>query len=299
MSRVYFHSPSGDAALKGSERAWLSGLVNDLAIGALALHDPSRVERLISLAAPDHYITQHADRHPTGMPLQTAYRLAFLYENPYGATLIQHRGRPVSTFSLALNTAMLLGNDQIRLAARLHAQCELHAWVDGPNRAWLADVMEAGLESGIYRRGIQYTPDPARDRDEPQWVSQGWEEVIALLRTRDDEPVVTSFSVCDEFPNQQTGDWMPPWPEGRPERWDALTEEEQKERDARSEAWNDLDAAEQWRISMEGLRNSTGNLEIRPDHEAYRFNHNLSILDLFAPDWEERLDRALTPQPEA
>ncbi|MFF3884072.1 hypothetical protein [Streptomyces sp. NPDC001914] len=273
MSRVYFHSPSGDAELRGSERAWLSGLVNDLAIGILALHDPSRVDRLISLAAPGHYIALHADRNPNGMRLETAYRLAFLHGDPYTDALVQHRGRPVDTFTLGLNTAMLLGNDQIRLAARLHAQCELHTWVDGPNRAWLADVMEAGLESGIYRRGIQYVPDPARDRDEPQWVSQGWEDVITLLRARDDEPVVASFSVTEQFPNP-----------GR--MWQEFGES--------GDGWYELSAADQWQFAMDWLRQAPGNLELKPDDDPYRFGHGLTIHDLFAHDWEDRLDRALS-----
>lgn len=276
MSRVYFHSPSGDAELRGSERAWLGGLVNDLAVGILALHDPSRVDRLVSLAASDHYIAQHADGY-AGMPLQIAYRLAFLHEDPYTAALVQHHGRRIDTFSLALNTAMLLGNDQVRLAARLHAQCELHAWVDGPNRGWLADVMEAGLESGVFRRGIEHAPDPIRGRAEPLWVSQGWEDVITLLRTRDDEPVVTSFSVTEQFPSP--GD-----------RWREFGED--------GDGWYDLDAAEQWRFAMDWLRQSPGELELRPDNKAYRFGHKLSILDLFARDWEDRLDQALAHEDE-
>lgn len=296
MSRVYFHSPTRTAELRGSERAWLGGLVSDIAEGALSLRDPARADRLRALIHPDHYLA----KQPTNGPGRadgwaTSYALLFGSSWDEDRTpLIQYNGKPVRTFSLALNTAALLGSDQIKLAARLHGQCEIHAWVDGPNRAWLADIMQAGLDSGVYRRRLQYPAAPDYDRSEPTWVPQGWEDVIALLRERDDEPVVTSYSVTDSFPTSSVGDWMPPWPEGREEHWDALTEEQQQARSDRSDAWYDLDAAEQWRISMDGLR-SSGGLEMKPDDwETFRFTHQLTVLDLFAPDWEERLGHALT-----
>lgn len=271
MSRVYFHSPTRDAELRGSERAWMCGLVEDLALGVLRLDDATRFDRLLSLVAPNHYVAKHADRQGPGMPMATAYRLAFFHDDTWTTPLMQHRGRRIDTFSLTLNTAMLLGNEQVRLAARLHGQCELHAWVDGPNRAWLADVMQAGVDSGIYRRRLPYHglngPELGR------WSEQGWDDVIALLRERDDEPVVTSFSVTDQFPNEG--------PDGQ-----------------YGDDWYALGAAEQWRIGMEWLRQAPGNLELGPGQEGYRFEHNLTILDLFASDWEERLDRALTPEAE-
>jgi hypothetical protein len=270
VSRIHFHSPSGQAELKGSERAWMRGLVEDIAVGTLALDNASHFDRLLCLVSPGHYVAKHADRPGDGMQMTTAYRLAFLHDDDHTTPLMQHCGRRIDTFSLALNTAMLLGNAPVQLAARLHGQCELHAWVDGPNRAWLADVMQAGIDTGIYRRRLPYGVGPG---GEPRWADQGWDDVIALLRERDDEPVVTSYSVCDRFPN--------PGPDTR-----------------YSDDWYELDGAEQWRLGMEWLRQSAGKLELRPEQESYRFTHNLTIFDLFAPDWEGRLDRALTPDTE-
>ncbi|MCQ9186233.1 hypothetical protein KMT30_45820 [Streptomyces sp. IBSBF 2953] len=267
MSRVYFHSPTRTAELRGSERAWLRGLVEDLAVGTLALDQPSRVDRLLNLAHPDHYVARHANRPGAGMPMATAYRLAFLHDDSHAAPLIQFRGHSIDAFDLVLNTAMQLGNEQVGLAARLHGQCELHAWVDGPNRAWLADVMQTGVDSGIYRRRLPYHgldgPEPGR------WTDQGWDDVITLMRERDDEPVVTSFSVTEQFPNEGPGGQS-------------------------GDGWYDLEPAEQWRIGMDWLRQEPGGLEFRPDNKAFRFGHKLTILDLFAPDWEERLEQALT-----
>lgn len=72
MSRIYFHSPTHDAKLADSERAWLRGMVEDIAVGMLELHHADRVERLVSLADSAHYVTSHARQHPDGMPLTTA-----------------------------------------------------------------------------------------------------------------------------------------------------------------------------------------------------------------------------------
>ncbi|WP_326804933.1 hypothetical protein OIE49_29555 [Streptomyces sp. NBC_01788] len=295
MSRVYFHSPTRTAELRGSERAWLGGLVRDIAVGVLDLNDSARVDRLRPLIHPGHYM---ANLPTTGIGWLTrwasSYTTAFAVGWDHGTPLIQYQGQTIDPFSLALNTAAVLGSDQVKLAARLHGQCELHAWVDGPNRSWLADIMQAGLDNGTYRRGIQYAAEPDHGHPEPEWVSQGWEDVIALLRERDDEPVVTSFSVCDGFPNSSIGDWMPPWPEGRARSWDALTDEQKQARSERSDAWHDLEPAEQWRIAMDGLRASSDGLEIKPDNwHTFRFTHNLTVLDLLANDWEDRVQRTL------
>jgi hypothetical protein len=306
MSRVYFHSPSGDAELHGSERAWLGGLVNDIALGVLSPSSPSRVDRLRPFIHPDHYLAATdpyaVDAYGRGglESWASTYATAFSVGWSHRAPLIQYRGKALDSFTLSLNTAALLGNDQIKLAARLHGQCELHAWVDGPNRVWLAEIMQTGLDSGIYRRGFQHEADPSRGQPDPRWVSQGWDEVIALLRQRDDEPVVTSYSVCDQFPNSSVGDWMPPWPEGLPREWDALSEKQQEQRSARSDKWYELDDAEQWRISMAGLCASSDGLEMKPDNwSSFRFEHKLSVLDLLAPDADDRLVSALDMEPVA
>lgn len=295
MSRVYFHSPTRTAELRGSERAWLGSLVNDIAVGVLDLRDLSRVERLRQLIHPGHYMAKRpADGHGWLNDWASNYTTAFVVGWDRGTPLIQYDGKQIDQFSLALNTAALLGSDQIKLAARLHGACEIHTWVDGPNRAWLADIMQAGFDAGVYRCGIQYAAEPDRGRPEPLWVPQGWEDVIALLHERNDEPVVTSYSVTDSFPTSSVGDWMPPWPEGVERDWRALTKEQQRERSERQNAWHDLDTAEQWRSSMEGLRTSSDGLELTPDNwNSFRFTHKLTVLDLYAPDWEERLQRAL------
>lgn len=296
MSRVYFHSPSRTAELRGSERAWLGGLATDIALGLLDLRNPSRIDRLRPLIHPGHYMAKHDTTSPGWANSWAAsYATAFSVGWSESAPLIQHKREPIDSFTLALNTALTLGNDAVKLAARLHGSCEIHAWVDGPNRAWLADIMQAGIDTGVYRRG--FSQRVSSDSDETVWSDQGWDDVIALLRERDDEPVVTSYSVCDGFPDSSVGDWMPPWPEGVPRDWRELTEEQQAARSERSDEWYALADAEQWRISMAGLRASEEGLEMKPDNwDSFRFGHRLSVLDLFATDSDDRLNTALSPE---
>jgi hypothetical protein len=301
MSRVYFHSPSGEAQLRGSERAWLSGLVTDLANGLLDVRGLNRAERLRELIHPDHHMAHHSAKPEEFLRWASSYETSFSVGWSDRTPLIQYAGKPIDSFMLALNTALTVGNDAIKLAARLHGSCEIHAWVDGPNRAWLADIMQAGLDASIYRRGFWFKDGPGEGAAR-KWSDQGWGDVITLLRSRNDEPVVTSYSVCDSFPDSSIGDWMPPWPEGVPRDWRELTEDQQSARSDRSDAWYDLDDTEQWRISMEGLRTSEEGLEMKPGNwDQFRFGHSLSVLDLFAADSDERLRAALgleaTPAP--
>jgi hypothetical protein len=295
VSRVYFRSPSGCAELHGSERARLGGIANDIAIGALHLDDHHIIERLQQLIPDGHFMTRQHPRGPDwALTWADSFRTALLVN--FGQTpLIAYRGQEVDAFDLVLNSALALGNDAVRLGVRIHGQCEIHGWVDGSNRAWLADIMQAGLDAGIYRHGFWREPLPGSTAPR-QWLSQGWDEVIEFLRAQDDEPVVMSYSVTDGFPNEMVGDWMPPWPADVPKKlgWDGLSEEQQTERQTRADAWWELDDAEQWRISMAGLRQHGGGRELRPGNwQEFRFGHRLSVLDLVAQDWEDRLARAL------
>jgi len=88
-------------------------------------------------------------------------------------------------------------------------------------------IIEDGRESAILR------PD------------QGWESVVAFLRQRTDEPVVTYYSVTDSFPNRYIADGVGD--------------------DGAEGSWYDLLKEEKWRTTMEGLRRTGAGLEMRPD----------------------------------
>jgi hypothetical protein len=312
VGRVYFHSEHGTAELRGSERAHLGSLTYDLAAGFLRSTYSREVEQLLALVKPGHYLHQ-VDRSAVGWLRPWVEKFSITLTGALGGEFLQWKGRDIDPFSVCLNTALRYGSDPVRLAARIHGQCEIHAWVDGKNRAWLADLMQQGLDERVFRPGLWYVDrvadGPAIGQGDRKWSDQGWGEVMALLRSRDDGPVVMSYSVCDQFPNREAATWQPPpMPEGWVPDWAAGDEgraewerdypepwqrEERYQEDA-AELWYELPQEEQWRLGMEGLRTRDGGLEISPDEFGrYYFTSGLTLPDLLAPDYEERLDKAL------
>lgn len=304
MSRVYFHTQHGDAELRGSERAHCGLLVDNLTDGFLGSLYGDDVERLLGLVRPDHYLHKQ-DRHSPGWVPMWRDTFATAFRSGFYGEMFTWKGKEVESFALRLNTALKYGNDTVRLAARLHGQCEIHCYVEGINRAWLAGLITEGLDAGIFREGQWYT-----DRnDERKWSDQGWRDVVKLLLDRDDEPVVMSYSVCDGFPNAAVAGWSPPeMPEGWAPNWaqteGGRTEWEQgypeaEDRqayyaDQASDLWYELPEDEQWRQALEGLRGTPGMLEITPENfRRYNFAQGLDITDLLAPDYADRLDKAL------
>lgn len=294
MSRVYFHSPSGDAELLGAERAYAGCMVSDLASGLWRSAFVRAEDSMIQL-------TRGTDLYDDRDPMRRAqfadrFKLAFRVGQE---GLLTWRGKDISGFSLALNTAIQIGDDPVKFLARMHGQCELHSYVEGPNRAWLADIIERGLKTGVFRDGMGWDTPP----NHPHGKGAG---VIPLLRSRDDEPVVMSYSVCDGFPNWEITDWQPPadadltptWAKEEPQEWASLTEDEQDDyhRSAVDELWGDLPEEERWATAMDGLRRRSeiDMLELKPDNwDDYRFGHELTVLDLQAKNWRERVERAL------
>lgn len=291
MSRVYFHSPHGEAQLHGSERAWLDALTKRVAEGLFDIGGLSEVrERLTELLHPRQREYFGADPDPFLNNVRWQQSMRLRLGGMFDPTFAW-KGHDIDAFTVVLNTACKVGNDSIRLAARIHGQCELHGYVEGPNRAWLADLMQAGLDAGLYRR--KHPASPA--------FGQGWEEVMALLRTRDDEPVVMSYSVCDQFPNPTVADWCPEIPDDwRPEcvsagDWAEYTEGEREgdREDAPNELWYALPDDEKWRLAMDGLR-ATWGLDLKPDNwSTFAFGRGLTALDFLAPDYADRLNAAL------
>lgn len=253
MSRIYFNSPSETSEVRGSERAHFGVLVRD--IGNAILKPEWNLDLLRTAVPAGHYLSALAFKN------DGAWAAAFSTALGVGDFDLNLNGKPVEAFALNLNTVLTVGNDAMKLAARIHGACEIHAWVTGANRGWLAGIIDQGISSGIFREG------------------QGWNDVTAMLRLRDDEPVVTSFSVTDSFPNTQCTNEWPAWPVGVPERWDALTDAQQQQRGALEEAWHELEPAEQWRQGDEWLRSQGAGLEIAPDNwESFRFVHRLDAI---------------------
>ena len=219
MSRIYFHSETGDAEVRGWERAHFGWTCNHLLLVPLSSflsdfdREPSVFRQIIPagtyvLDLPDF---QHAaQRWLTGMS---------------GRLIVD--GNELQAWVVALNTALLIGNDFIKLAARLHGQCEIHAYVEESNREWLAEIIRQG-------RAARFLRDDS-----------GWEGLIEML-VSGSGPVVTSYSVCHQFPNPYELDWGDFEQEEYEEQWYALSQDEQ------------------WSRAMDALREK-GRLEIGPD----------------------------------
>lgn len=176
MSRIYFHTEDADAELRGSERAHMGVLCNDIMMASIGpVFDSERQPHWLRKLLPaESYI---AKARPGDSFYEHALRS---YLSVDGKLAVEDK--TLDTWTIALNTALAVGDEPLRLLARLHGQCEIHAWVDGPNRAWLADAIERCRRRNLLRR------------------EQGCEGVVALLRKSDKGEVVTSYSVCDSFP---------------------------------------------------------------------------------------------------
>jgi hypothetical protein len=264
MSRVYFHTPERTVGIGGRQRAAFGTLCTRLADGIYNFDGVFGEERLAPfrrMLKPDHYAHSAKDEREFAMRVST---LLHITDDSF-----RWNGHSLSTFALGLNTALVLGSDAVKLGARIHGACEIHTWVDGLNRAWLAGIIGQGLEDGVYMKSIEQPP-------------YEWRDVIDLLLWRDYEPVVLSYSVCEQFPSASL----------------ALGLDTHFDEEAR-EAFYNKSPREQWDAAMAALKAQEGGLELRPDDwREFRFDHRLSALDFVADDWEARLD-AVFPRSEA
>ncbi len=206
MSRVYFHSPMRTVEVQGAERHICGGIMRRFYV-AMLRHDSWDKEDPLLNFIPDDSYAKNGDN-------------VELYLGGGGDLIVD--GKRVDQLHAALNTAICGGSRSVVFAARLHAQCECHAYVEGWHRSWLADVIKRALKDGILRM----QPDDMQ-------YDRGWFRVMAFLRERDDEPVVTSFSVCRQFPNAHI---------------------EGEKGDDEDEAFRALPIVEQWRIGMNAIR---------------------------------------------
>jgi hypothetical protein len=279
MSSVAFHSPDHETVrVGGAERAYAGRLCDRILHGVLdyasfpSMED-STLSRLKRMIKPDHYLAKYVtSRDDAGLIQGLSNAIG-----GYGECLYWN-GQPVRGFSLALNTAIVLGSDPLRFSARMHGSCEIHGFVQGEHRAWLASIIDAGMASGVLRAA-------------PQTQYGNWPAVVAMLQTSTATPVVMSYSVTESFPNFAVTSGH----DFEEKPWSKMSESEQEAMRERASAFDELDDDDRWRQAFSALtRISDGgcDLEMRPsDWNTFRFTHELSALDLLAPDWTERLDR--------
>jgi hypothetical protein len=244
MSRIYFRTQhEGTAELSGRERAWMGMLVRDLAATVLPVFGDGIEPRINP---------EHGDRFRRGSQIDRANVALWMGHDHLTPTLTDHDGTPLDSFSLQFNTVLALGSDPVALMARLHGQCELHCYVEGPDRAWMADLIDAGQAAKVMRPG------------------QGWHQVAALLRGRDDQPVVCSYSVTEWFPNAYVADWG--------SIMSVLDDPDPRE--AALESWGALTDDERWTRALASLRSRPGGA-LAPAALRAAFDHGRSLFDLF------------------
>jgi hypothetical protein len=233
MSRVTFHTLERSVELRGTERAAGACLCNDIGVSALTRY--LSTERLWSALV---------HRKPWATPEQID---TLLRVNRSETAIALPDGSQHTIWDVTLNTAIVLGSNPVRLLASIDAQCEIHAWIDGPDRAWFAGLIDEGRASGVLR------------------PKMGWEEVAELCRASSDGPVAMSYSVCNGFPNWRASTWEPP---------------EGLEDDDASEAFYALSREQRWVHGAAYLRNHPG-LQIRPDtFDKPRFGSGMTAMDV-------------------
>lgn len=243
MSRVYFHMLDGTVEVHGSERHRAAQLVEGIGAAILSPY----VEKL------------GLDR---------------MYERPgmLRAHLmmdgkLKFGDSEYNGWQLLLNTALDTGNEQICFLTKFHAQCEIHAWIAGEHRAWLAEVIERAIENKLVRPEVSGL-DPAVK------FSTGWRELVVALRRTAEHPVVMSYSVTEQFPGPRF------WQGGAtPTSSESVDDDDDVEdsEDKHAEAFYDHSEAEQWALCMPAIRD----MQMTPENLCtYGFGDGMTALGL-------------------
>jgi len=251
MSYVAFSTRNHSLVLlSGSARHYAESVTREILRGALS--DVRKDDGWLKLALPDSAHAELFKRHDPADAIAFWFSRHGLRENDDVSVYSRGDDKRHSPWSVLLNTAMVAGSDAIKFLARLHAQCEIHAWVDGQNRKWLAAIVREGVSAGILRK----------------WngnATYEWEEVADFLETDDSEPVVMHYSVSDSFPSWRLACRRVGWPlDEVSEHW-----------------WDELSPEQRWDCAMSELRKGDGQLEWKPENwHNYTFEGGVNIYRL-------------------
>lgn len=90
-------------------------------------------------------------------------------------------------FGERLGWLCLIGDDVTKLIAHIHGQCEIHGWLHPDDGEWFAGLIEQASARGLL------------NDDRPGQYGT-WSEVADLAR-RSTTPLVSSYSVCEGWPD--------------------------------------------------------------------------------------------------
>ena len=222
MSYISFQNKGQMVKVSGRERAWFRCLVDNLctSILDLALGDPNNYSAIKAALAPKHdWIDAHNPKCSFAEQIKMALRIALVDQGVW-------HGEPLDLFNLKLNTTLVLGGGVLKLAARIHGQCEVHGFIRAENGPWAARIIRQGLKTYIFRQD-----------------NAGYDEwkAVADLLEHTKGTVVMDYSVTDSFPGgvltqeERENEVWPSWEaclyrlthnypdrEICPENWDSL-----------------------------------------------------------------------------
>lgn len=138
VSKIYFHSEASTVEVEGGQRAHIDLFIGDFfgaTLQCLVEDDlpgaPSPLRKIVNYG---YWMDNFRRDMPLALRSCTHEDLRFSID-----------GEEHPCFDVALNTALGVGNDSLRLLARIHAQCEIHAYCMGSNRRWLAGLISKGV----------------------------------------------------------------------------------------------------------------------------------------------------------
>ncbi len=242
---IYFHSYNQEVRITGRLRFQAREFATNVTLTALNLFSDVNVggyNNPLAAYFPNIANMSAQDQHDQ---MRTAIKVNELYD-----CHIDVGDKRLSLDHIAMNTAMSLASDPMKLLIRLHAQCEIHAFVEQQNKAWLARIVVDGIKTGLYKKAE-------------------WQPVVELLQSSEIGPVVTSYSVCEQFPNATVANFTP----------EARDEDGEPDYDE----WYELSKSQRWELAMIGLRTTWKNKQVglKPENwNDYYFGDGINAYQL-------------------
>lgn len=311
MAQMIFHTQDGEAILKACEREHLAHLARLIPANVWDITNLSRCDQIMALIPRERGTEYLHTMHDQVKAAHLDQHMSAIHAATNGGVVAALNNRMVTSISLALratgngvpllvpitpparlrslevefNTTLAAGNDILRLATKLYGWAASHTWIAEEHREWAADLIQSGLDQGIYRAGLWSTDQ----RNQRVWLDTGWADVIALLRGGPG-PVVLSTSTDDPFPNPDLETWMSVLPD------DVTHTAEQRRtvRQRRYEEWGQLTNAQCWEAGMAYLTEYVPYLQLSPNNLATNtFGPAVTVFDLLSAERHDNIRRVV------